>query len=63
MEKVRKLDKEEAKGIRSEDYPESVLKMVPNCLFRSIRFLYPPHRGYISFVNTCGTHRNIDLRP
>ena len=27
------------------------------------KFLYPPHRGYISFVNTCGTHTNIDLRP
>ena len=26
-------------------------------------FIYPPHRGCISFVNTCGTHRNIDLRP
>ena len=26
-------------------------------------YLYPPHRGYISFVNTCGTPRNIDLRP
>ena len=26
-----------------------------------MKFLYP-HRGYIGFVNTCGTHRNIDLR-
>ena len=26
-------------------------------------FLYPPHRGCIIFVNTCGMHRNIDLRP
>ena len=26
-------------------------------------FLYPPHRGHISFVNTCVTPRNIDLRP
>ena len=25
--------------------------------------LYPPHRGYISFVNTCVTPGNIDLRP
>ena len=29
----------------------------------SIPFLNQPHRGYISFVNTCGTHRNVDLRP
>ena len=26
-------------------------------------FLYPPHRGYISFVNTFVTHRNNDLGP
>ena len=25
--------------------------------------LYPPHRGYISFVNTFVTHRNNDLGP
>ena len=25
-------------------------------------FLYPSHRGYISFVNTFVTHRNFDLR-
>ena len=25
--------------------------------------LYPPHRGYISFVNTCVTPRNIVLGP
>ena len=28
-----------------------------------ITFLYPPHRGYISFVNTFVTHRNNDLGP
>ena len=33
------------------------LKKVPR-----VFFLNPPHRGYISFVNTCGMHRNIDLR-
>ena len=26
-------------------------------------FLYPPHRGYINFVNTFVTHRNNDLGP
>ena len=29
----------------------------------NIVFLYPPHRGYISFVNTFVTHRNNDLGP
>ena len=26
-------------------------------------FLYPPHRTYISFVNTFVTHKNKNLRP
>ena len=29
----------------------------------NVVFLYPPHRGYISFFNTWVTPRNIDLRP
>ena len=29
----------------------------------SVLFLYPPHRGYIHFVNTYVTPRNIDLGP
>ena len=32
-------------------------------IMSSIFSLYPPHRGYISFVNTFVTHRNNDLRP
>ena len=29
----------------------------------NVLFLNPPHRGYISFVNTFVTHRNNDLGP
>ena len=28
-----------------------------------LQFLYPPQRGYISFVNTFVTPRNNDLQP
>ena len=36
---------------------------VQHWLYIPKSFLYSPHRGYISFVNTCVTPRNIDLRP
>ena len=31
--------------------------------YHYLLFLYPPHRGYISFVNTFVIHRNNDLGP
>ena len=43
-------------------------KLIDNLLLvkiivKIIHVLYPPHRGYISFLTTCVTPRNIDLGP